>query len=230
MTNQNNTLPNGPWTNEPDQEVFTHQGTFCAILRHCGMGFVNGYICIDKDHPWFGLDDSKIDSICHGGVTYACNTPPTKGLAGWGKWWVGFDTGHTGDLTPPPAFRPSMFGNTRAVYRDWEYVRNEVKILVADSQNALYEIYLKERRDMLPESFYNGDILKLVYTGYTAQFYRFKDANVERWNETQGWAYAWTFQDSTLSAVSKSYKIEIIPLDVWKNKMAMRELEFGDQL
>ena len=235
MTNLNDTLVDGPWTDEPDEEFFTHQGTHCLVLRHSSMGFVNGYIQVVAKHPWFELDGDALQALVHGGLTYSTDHPPVKnckekGLMGW---WVGFDTGHSDDVTPDKksytaAMRGPIFhGET---YKTWEWVKHHTRLLVTESQAALYHQYMCHMHGTLPYHFYKGDILKLTYPGYSPQFYRYREQSVERWHDYYGWEECGTIQKHELKNLVEKYETEIIPLDTWKCKMAMREMEIGEQL
>lgn len=60
----------------------TRTGLYVAI---CGDGtHRNAYVQLPALHPWH--DESKIDADVHGGVTWLSDH------------WIGFDTGHPGDV------------------------------------------------------------------------------------------------------------------------------------
>lgn len=71
------------------------------------VGWGNGYVCIPKWHPCFGMDYNdiyeKYGIHAHGGLTFA---DKSNNLKQWpcqseipdGEYWiVGFDTAHSGD-------------------------------------------------------------------------------------------------------------------------------------
>lgn len=69
------------------------------------FGEGNGYVVLDKDHPWSGLDYDDIPVEVHGGLTYGQFVDEIH--IDWsegnitkediGKYIIGFDTGHYGD-------------------------------------------------------------------------------------------------------------------------------------
>lgn len=67
------------------------------LNAHCGVNFSRDYI--------YGLDDTILGK----------------------RWWFGFDTAHAGDLLPFELDMPGFpVGRRHGVYRDFEYVENEV--------------------------------------------------------------------------------------------------------
>ena len=53
-------------------------------------GWGNGYVCISKEHPFYGVHCDHIPVDVHGGLTYG-------GMEANGFYCVGFDTAHIGD-------------------------------------------------------------------------------------------------------------------------------------
>ena len=42
------------------------------IIAHNNLGYRCGYVLLPVDHPWYGLDYSKLDNvIVHGGLTFS---------------------------------------------------------------------------------------------------------------------------------------------------------------
>lgn len=122
--------PNDPWMNEPDREEFEHCGYPCLIQRSEGLFNFCGYVAVPPGHPDHGKEyNDGIKVEVHGGLTYSnfclnniCHTP--KEGEPDNVWWFGFDCAHAGDYCPAvPYFRG------RAIYRDINYVREEVKRL-----------------------------------------------------------------------------------------------------
>lgn len=141
--------PDGPWINEPDLVKWVDQATgLRCLIRRRPEGNLNGYVGVLPDHPFYRVtaytklhDDPelKLDLKVHGGVTYDGKfediCPHT--------WWFGFDTHHYNDKIPfsvlyqieldddqsfsLPA-ESSIFPSNQ-VYRDLEYVRDEVTSL-----------------------------------------------------------------------------------------------------
>jgi hypothetical protein len=96
----------GPWTGEPNRIEFRHAGLPC-ILHRGGMGAWCGYVGLSPNHPLHGVGYSEAGEKvgAHGGLTYAkpcagcvCHVP--KPGEAENLWWLGFDCGHAGDMTP----------------------------------------------------------------------------------------------------------------------------------
>jgi hypothetical protein len=131
------TWSKGEWNNEPDRVDFLHAGFSCFILRNRSGNWC-GYVGVPSTHPSYGKDYNDVDVDVHGGLTYAdsCNGHichiPEPGMPD-NVWWLGFDTGHYMDASPCQLF---AFRNDDGVYRNVEYVTNEVKHL-ADQLKAM---------------------------------------------------------------------------------------------
>lgn len=137
----------GEWVEEIDFDEWEYKGVKCRILRmsmpdgpnldHMSGGFVNGYICVPKDHPWYKIDDyDSIDAEVHGGLTFLEKYDN-------GEMWIGFDTSHSFDyipsvkhlsvLTPVMAHFKKSFSyspNWNREYRNVAYVKKECENLV----------------------------------------------------------------------------------------------------
>lgn len=141
--------PKGPWDGEPDKVQWIDEATGldCLIVRN-GSGNLCGYVGVPEGHPFFlvGYSDCPPPVKCdvealwcehspghvtnvHGGLTYSnlcaghiCHVPeagrPDR------VWWLGFDTAHSGDVTPgyPESLR-ALFAN--GTYKDVPYVKAE---------------------------------------------------------------------------------------------------------
>jgi hypothetical protein len=125
------TWPRGEWDKEPDKLHWIDEETNldCLIVRGPSGGLC-GYVGVDSTHPAFGKDYSDVDVSVHGGLTYAalcqedgkiCHVPQ-EGRSGE-IYWLGFDCGHLGDLTPQ--FSASSW-NDGGIYRSLAYVVNQV--------------------------------------------------------------------------------------------------------
>ena len=76
---------------------------FCERLKY-DFGWGNGYVILEKNHPYFGKEYDEIPVDVHGGLTYGREITE-KMIELWdelseedlGKWIVGFDTGHFED-------------------------------------------------------------------------------------------------------------------------------------
>jgi hypothetical protein len=91
----------GEWLDEPDIVEFEHLGFTCKVLRVCledGRdlkhrfgGFLNGYVAIPSDHPFYQKAYEKIPINCHGGLTFGECTD---------RHLIGFDCAHSFDYIP----------------------------------------------------------------------------------------------------------------------------------
>lgn len=134
-------LPPGPWQGEPDKIVWIDPSTDldCMIIRG-PVGALCGYVAVPPGHPCHGKGYDDVDVRVHGGLTYAnecgghiCHVPQ-EGRPD-DVWWLGFDCAHALDLTPALIRFHEMHGIDNPfkndVYRDVEYVTNEVTQLAA---------------------------------------------------------------------------------------------------
>lgn len=143
----------GPWQDEPDKRQWADEATGlpCLIVRG-PHGSLCGYVGVSEDHPCFekGYADAKPVTAAdddgdwfnvHGGLTFAefcadssdesrhiCHVP------GPGEpdrvWWLGFDCGHAGDMSPAFARAYSIPG-TNEIYRSLAYVIAQCTLLAA---------------------------------------------------------------------------------------------------
>lgn len=134
--------PAGPWKDEPDREFWIDEETGypCLIRRQNILGFWCGYIGISKENPLFEkkYEEESYDEIeVHGGITYSkhCDGNQNLGIChpsedGDHVWWIGFDCAHAYDLLPS-----TDIYSLNVVYRDINYVKNEVKNLARQLRN-----------------------------------------------------------------------------------------------
>jgi hypothetical protein len=136
------TWPAGPWMEEPDREQWQHAGYACLVHRG-PPGVWCGYVGVDAAHPFYGKPYDECDVDVHGGLTYAskcdgsiCHVPE----AGMPEdvWWLGFDCGHAGDLSPrmlalelemPELRKFAKLTMREDTYRDLAYVKAETEAL-----------------------------------------------------------------------------------------------------
>jgi hypothetical protein len=129
----------GPWQDEPDKVQWEDPETKrpCLAVRNVhGSGGWCGYVAVLPGEPSYGKND--LDLEVHGGLTFSsfcaednkehgiCHIPgpgePDK------VWWLGFDCGHYGDLSPAMAARDKELGINpvaEEVYRDLEYLKEQ---------------------------------------------------------------------------------------------------------
>ena len=92
----------GEWVEEPDLVNFNHMGIECMVMRialeephakdfHIFGGYLNGYVAIPSDHPFYQKKHEDIDIDCHGGLTFCeCSD----------RHSIGFDCAHSFDYIP----------------------------------------------------------------------------------------------------------------------------------
>lgn len=94
----------------------------CRTVRHPSMGHWCGYVGLPIRHPDHGKDYDNIEAEVHGGLTWAQRHAPNEKPDG--RWWIGFDTAHAGDLVPGMRYR-----STYDTYRDVAFVVAETERL-----------------------------------------------------------------------------------------------------
>lgn len=144
-------LPRGPWTEEPNKATWVDDETDldCMIVRN-RAGALCGYVGVPPEHPLHGVDYgqyNKVSVLVHGDLTYSdscqeegtiCHVP----LEGRSHdiWWFGFDCGHADDLVPAFVELDSPLLNS-GIYRNWEYVVNEVTDLARQLKELADEYF-----------------------------------------------------------------------------------------
>lgn len=117
----------GEWDTEPDRVDFIHSGFSCMLIRNLHGNWC-GYVGVPSTHSAHGKDYDDVNVDVHGGLTYAdkcrghiCHVPE-PGMPD-DVWWLGFDTAHSGDLSPSEYLN---FGeDDGTTYKNVEYARNE---------------------------------------------------------------------------------------------------------
>ncbi|HDX9663255.1 TPA: hypothetical protein ROX91_001954 [Bacillus cereus] len=116
-----------------------HDGYHLVIYRHPELGTLNGYVGVNRSHPWFGLhyDSSKVyDIMVHGGLTFSGKNFKKK------YWYFGFDTAHCMDIVPSihrmmkEAGLESSFLFEGQTLKDVNYVEKEIEGLLEQLQEA----------------------------------------------------------------------------------------------
>jgi len=132
----------GPWQHEPDRVEWKAHGFHCLITRNDFMVHLCGYVAVPPGHPWHG---KQPNADAHGGVNYAescagkvCHVPAPGESDD--VWWVGFDCGHGGDISPGTAWALKSHGmdyfSRGWSYRDLPYVTAEVEGLALQASKA----------------------------------------------------------------------------------------------
>jgi hypothetical protein len=141
---------------EGNYKEFKVRGIKCTIERHPTLKHLCGYIHIPKEVPGHGEHYDTFDIWCHGGLTFA-------GEGKDGLWILGFDCGHSGDLSPYRLLDkhmssfPSFGGET---YKDMDFVENELNDMV-EQLNEKYDglidrINIKNIREAKLKDLENG--------------------------------------------------------------------------
>ena len=133
--------PRGEWDNEPDKVQWSDDATGypCLIVRG-PLGALCGYVGVPEGHPAFEAKYSDVNVDTHGDLSFSdfcahgdeedsiCHIP------GPGEpdrvWWLGFDCGHNGDISPAPRFYQRELREWQT-YRNLGYVQETVKQLAA---------------------------------------------------------------------------------------------------
>jgi len=117
------------WETEADEENFVYKGYNCRIRRVPDKLHLCGYVQItEKDGNKLNVDNIEV----HGGITFNeyAHLAPLLKFPFLGRW-IGFDCMHAGDFVP--GFYSLEHCNeidSNEIYRNFEYVRNEIKKLV----------------------------------------------------------------------------------------------------
>ncbi len=136
----------GPWKDEPDRVEFEAFG-FPALIVRGPVGAPCGYVAVPPGHPWYDQGYDDVDVRVHGGLTYSgrcaghiCHVP--KPGEPDDVYWLGFDCGHSGDLSPKflelmksSGIAP-LTGMYAETYKDVEYVRGEVMKLARQAKDV----------------------------------------------------------------------------------------------
>lgn len=131
--------------NENDTEfTWTDKATGLHCVAIFYSGHWCGYVGVDKRHPFYGIDYNDTESVTdryirvHGGLTYGrphVYNEKLENLGEDGKFYFGFDCGHSGDLRKGEVPKKWQIHNNYQ-YRDLDYVVSECEKLA----NQLYEV------------------------------------------------------------------------------------------
>lgn len=131
----------------------------CAALWNGQCGFWCGYVGIDKDNGFYGLDydDSYYMNLeVHGGVTFSGErADATVQNENMGLWFFGFDCGHHNDKTKL---------NPRGVERNLDFVKENCQKLL-DELTSSAEIYLRFKNNRLISTEEKNKLLALATIG-----------------------------------------------------------------
>jgi len=125
----------GPWDDETiDKAVWVDSVTGLDCMLHRGpTGGWCGYVGVKKSHKLHGCSYNDCCLDAHGGLTFSSGC---SGMSEDGRgichpsddedhvWWLGFDAGHSGDITPHQRYQEFVeLGDT---YKTQTYMQNQV--------------------------------------------------------------------------------------------------------
>ena len=121
---------------EGNIKKFVYKGYNCLIRRPhpFTMGHLCGYVEIPKEHKYYEKDYDDIGINCHWGLTFGSHLDKQaieeKGFSDFDiGYWIGFDCAHCDDLSPMQNIIFNFIYKD-VVYRDMEYVENQIKSIV----------------------------------------------------------------------------------------------------
>ena len=122
-------MSNREWESEPNRRAWIAHGLECRIVRQDNLKHLCGYVGVPAGHPAFKQDYDSVEIIdpeyCpHGGLTYGSDHAPHEKPDG--RWWLGFDCAHLGDLVPGIS---TDRNNPENHYRNMAYVEAETEKL-----------------------------------------------------------------------------------------------------
>lgn len=137
----------GPWDGEVDIYEWRDQktGLPCLIVRNFRLGFLCGYVGVPASHKLYRKDWTKksfpdlgFDINYSKGCGYYICHKPRHGEPD-NIWWLGFDSGHSGDFVPGTAYLMKHLGRPELAQRhDWETYRTVA--MVANKVTALARV------------------------------------------------------------------------------------------
>ena len=135
----------GPWQQEPDRIEWRGKRPlplFDSTRRIWG----SMWLCRGTGKPpWYMMYYNEVPAEVHGGLTYGDMCRPeshichTKTKDDFEPYWLGFDTGHFGDLCPGANATYAHLGGGTLFpgrYRDVGYVKAEIENLLEQALNA----------------------------------------------------------------------------------------------
>lgn len=128
------------------EKRFSYKGFPCVCL-FLPWGYRCGYVGLPSSHKYYGVDYSRMNIDCHGGLTYSEGW--LYGQSDTDTWWIGFDCGHWddgvdrdaqaryfwGESVPPLAYAPHgivcmLSAASHGVVRTLEYVEQQCRYIV----------------------------------------------------------------------------------------------------
>lgn len=127
-------LPIGQWSKEPDYLAWQYLDFKCILLREPKLGSWQGFVSLDKTHPFFGKTlimlalDGRFHQLnkIHGGITFAGRFTSSD-LIDKSFWMVGWEALGQNDLVP--MLGANKLGNAQ-IYRSIIFAKKETEKLV----------------------------------------------------------------------------------------------------
>lgn len=119
---------------EGNEKEFTYKGFNCLIkrVRPDSAGHLCGYVEIPSNHLLYDKDYDEIESEYNYDLPSHCGLTYSGSMLGDERFFIGFDCGHYGDVSPCipdgyPDFFTAYEGDT---YKDMEYVQQTLTNMV----------------------------------------------------------------------------------------------------
>ena len=122
-----------PDAGETERQWLSKAGYQCLAYRHPSLGHWCGYVGLPDGNPMHGKHYDAIDADVHGGLTYAYDHAPNGKPDG--RWWIGFDCAHAGDVVPGVSGIWHRYRDDGA-YRDIDFVVAECERLARQMADA----------------------------------------------------------------------------------------------
>ena len=124
---------------------FVHNGYDC-VVAHNGVGYLCGYVRVQRGHPWYGMDYDDVAASVHGGLSYAY--PDDDG------YWIGFDCDHSNDVF------------------NREYVDNQRLLRALELNSTLFEGMTGGRQPNITVDYVRRQCIRLANQAHTAFVHR----------------------------------------------------------
>lgn len=189
-------LPMEKWELEPNIKFGRYRKHKWMVLRHNDMGFLCGYVAVRPNQAYHGCHYDSVPARfieAHGGLTFAGTFTRKRIIERYpdlgtdfnrfirkDDWWLGYDCGHAGDLSPLMGLRGLSFYDD--TYRDMEYCENQCREMIDQIHNLKLRKYyfdVSDRRWDEEDNFTQWAIENLVVGEYHPSGYFTTDNDKE---------------------------------------------------
>lgn len=121
----------------------TRVGLLAKVTKHDDLGHLCGYVGVDKNSGFYGVDYSEIERHInvHGGTTFTGHFDDSE------LWWIGYDCAHSFDYTKY---------NTSGIKRDLKYCVDECEKLAEQIHQTPIDYLLRSKKiEKLPDQLHN---------------------------------------------------------------------------